>query len=153
MRILISLSDTLGVEKLAQEFQELNWDILCSQETHSILSKAGIPAISVEQFTGVQEDFRFPPTLHPKIEAALTSDSSDCKIDMVFDIPYPLTQGNDVGGHTLLALAAKGGRIPIMSIGDLEIVLDELKEFRKVSDELKNTLICKTYAVISEHYF
>lgn len=152
MRILISLFDTLGIEELAREFQELNWEILCSQETYSILSKARIPATTIEQFTGIKEDFGFPPTLHPKIEAALTSETSNSKIDIVFDIPYPPTQGNDVGGHTLLALAAKGGRIPVMSKSDMEIVIQELKGFGNVSNELKNSLISKAHAVISEHY-
>ena len=152
MRILISLFDTSGIEKLAREFQELDWKILCSQETHSILSKAGIPSTRIEQFTAMQEDFGFPPTLHPKIEASLTSTTSDSIIDIVFDIPYPLTKGNDVGGYALLALAAKGGRIPVMSKSDMQSVLREVKELGKVSIELKSQLISKVHTVISGHY-
>ena len=152
MRILISLFDTSGIEKLAREFQELDWKILCSQETHSILSKAGIPSTRIEQFTAMQEDFGFPPTLHPKIEASLTSTTSDSIIDIVFDIPYPLTKGNDVGGYALLALAAKGGRIPVMSKSDMQSVLQEVKELGKVSIELKSKLISKVHTVISGHY-
>jgi phosphoribosylaminoimidazolecarboxamide formyltransferase / IMP cyclohydrolase len=152
LRILISLFDTLGVEKVARIFQELDWEILCSKETLEVLNKVGISAKSVEDFTGAKEDFGFPPTLHPKIEAGLTSDISNLKIDIVYDIPYPNSQGNDVGGHTLLGLAAKGKRIPVTSQEDMQKVITELKKFDRVSDDLRGLLITKANALIANHY-
>ena len=66
------------------------------------------------------------------------------RIDLLFDIPYSIDQGNDVGGYTLLALAVKGKRIPIMSYDDMERCIEEFKANGKISASLKAEFINKT---------
>lgn len=111
----------------------------------------GIPVTDIADFTGVNEKFGFPPTLHPKIEAYLTS-SRGPRIDLVYILPYPLSVGNDVGGRAILALAAKGNRIPVMEAADMERVIRELKARKRVTATLRESLINKANALISSHY-
>ena len=83
---------------------------------------------------------------------ALTGNGSQ-RIDLVYDIPYSIKIGNDVGGFTLLALAVKGGRIPVMTHEDMERVLDEFKTGLKSStNKLLEELYDKTNYEIANHY-
>jgi len=146
------VDDTTKVEEFAKAFFDLGWEIISTKETCAILSKAKIPTVSIEEYTGVSEDYGIPPTLHAKVEAALTKEDTDWRIDIVFDIPYPLSKGNDVGGLTLLALAAKANRVPVMTNADIKRVIDELKESSDVSKDLRSELITKANAFIADHY-
>src|SRR3990172_1897595 len=103
---LFSLNDTSDADRFAEILIKAGWDIVASQETVNLLSKKGMPVQDIAEFTGITTDYGFPPTLHPKVEYALTSHDSP-RIDLVYVIPYPLSQGNDIGGRTLLALAVK----------------------------------------------
>lgn len=151
-RVLFSLYDTAEAKEFALTLHNLGWEIISTKETCSLLSAANIPTTSIEAYTGVHENYGIPPTLHPKIEAALTGDNTDWRIDIVYDIPYPISVGNDVGGYTLLALAAKGGRLPVMTIPDMNRVVSELKQHGKVSEALENELTAKANALITSHY-
>ncbi len=115
-RALLSVAAGDGLVELAADLAELGCEIVATNAAHHALCAAGIASIDVARFNGVDEDFEFPPTLHPRMERALTgaADASS-RIDLVFDIPYGIETGNDVGGLTLLALAAKGRRLPVAS--------------------------------------
>jgi len=89
--------------------------------------------------------------LHPEIEFSLTADC-ETRIDLVYILTYPLSDGNDVGGHTILALAAKGGRIPVMSNEDMELVVNEIIKNGIISQELRNELVAKTNYANAKHY-
>jgi phosphoribosylaminoimidazolecarboxamide formyltransferase / IMP cyclohydrolase len=149
---LFSLDDTTNVVEYARSLIDLGWKIIATAETFSILIEHGISCEEITAYTGVTTNYGIPPTLHPKIENALTLDNPGNRIDMVYDIPYPLNKGNDVGGRTLLALAAKGRRIPVASPSDLEIVIRALQAADWVSEELLQSLIDKVYAEIAGHY-
>ena len=152
-RALFSLYNTAKVEEFAEYLVQMGWEIIASRETVDILSRKGLSVIDIADFTGVKEDYGFPPTFHPKVELFLTSsDDNEKRIDLVYVINYPLSKGNDVGGLTLLALAAKGKRIPITSVSDMKLVVDEIKANGKISDELHLKLLNKTNALISSHY-
>ena len=86
------------------------------------------------------------------MEYALTVDCPE-RIDIVLDIPYGLDDGNDVGGYTLLALAAKGNRIPIMSVKDMDNVVTLFQAEGGVGESYKKELINKVYFKIARHYF
>ncbi len=151
---LFSLNDTSRAVEFAKRLTDLKWRIITTTETSSLLEKTGIKCIDIKKFTGIFLDYGIPPTLHPKIEQALAGDGSE-QIDLVYDIPYPLEKGNDVGGHTLLALAAKGSKIAVFNHSDMEKVLDELEqspEHNTISDTLRINLIGKVYQRIVEHY-
>lgn len=152
-KALFSLYNTEKVERFAADLVQAGWEIIASKETVEILSRKRLPVVDIADFTGVKENYGFPPTLHPKVELFLTSsDDNEKRIDLVYVINYPLSEGNDVGGRTLLALAAKGKRIPITSVSDMELVIDKIKANGKISDELHSKLLDKTNALISSHY-
>jgi len=149
---LFSLSDTSHAIKFGKKLQDFGWNIIATNETLLLLKKEKINCISINEFTEIHDEYNFPPTLHPKIEMALTGNGSQ-RIDLVYDIPYSFKVGNDVGGFTLLALAVKGGRIPVMTHKDMERVLDEFKTGSKSStNKLLEELYDKTNYEIANHY-
>lgn len=152
-KALFSLYDTNRVEEFAEALIKSGWEIIASRETVEILSKKKLPVTDIADFTDVREDYGFPPTLHPKVEWYLTSNNEKERIDLVYVINYPLPVGNDIGGRTLLALAAKGNRIPVMSIEDMAIVVAELNNNQHISQDLHLRLLDKANALISRHYF
>jgi AICAR transformylase/IMP cyclohydrolase PurH len=150
---LFSVNDTQRVEEFSEKLAGLGWTIIATSKSYEILKKKNFPVVSVEDFAGTSaNNFGFPPTLHPVIENALTSDSAEKPIELVYDITYGLEIGNDVGGHALLALAAKGNRLPVFSCKDMAAVVDLLEKDGKVSCEKRKELAEKAYSKIAEHY-
>jgi len=148
---LFSLSDVSYAEHFAEQLIQLGWEIIASSETVDLLRKKGLPVRDISDFTGTKVNYGFPPTLHAKVEHALTEDSNS-RIDLVYIIPYPLCEGNDIGGRTLLALAVKGGRTAVMNIGDMKKVVSELSKTKKVSQGLQTELADKVCIDIAKHY-
>lgn len=113
-RALFSLGNPSSGIKLAKTLNKLNWEIIATKETVKEFKENDILATPIEEFLNFEESFPFPPTLHPAVEMALTASKEHNhpkQIDLIFDITYPFEEGIDVGGHTLLALGAKGERI------------------------------------------
>lgn len=152
MRALFSLHDTSYAIEFASDLHQLGWEIVCTNETHSILTKSKIPSTSIELFTNTLVSYGAPPTLHPKVESALTNSHIDTSIDLVFDIPYPISNGYDIGGTTLLALAIKGKRIPVFTNNDMKRIIKKLKTSGKVDDELRYSLETKANLFIAQYY-
>lgn len=148
---LFSLNDTSEADQFASQLIELGWDILASSETVALLREKGLCVQSIADFTGVQEDYGFPPTLHPKVEYCLTANSQQ-RIELVYVIPYPISKGNDVGGRTLLALALKGDRIAVMSVGDMKRVISAISETGEIPEQLRLDLHDKACFEIVSHY-
>ena len=73
-RALFSVYDTNRVKEFAEALIKSGWEIIASRETVNILSVAGLPVTDIANFTGIKESYGFPPSLHPKVEAALTDD-------------------------------------------------------------------------------
>jgi phosphoribosylaminoimidazolecarboxamide formyltransferase/IMP cyclohydrolase len=136
----------------APKLLDLGWKILVTQNMSSVFSKSCIQAEEVSKFLEIQESYPFPPTLHPKMELALTS-SKTTTIDLVFDTTYPLSEGNDVGGHTLLALAAKGNRIVVSNKKDMDKVVRQLIcNENSIEADFRKRLITQAYEKNSRHY-
>lgn len=153
-RALFSVDNLRDIEKFARALKKMQWHIIATAETVRRLKKSNIETEDIATFADVKEKYGFPPTLHSKIEAALTLDVP-FRIDLVYDIPYSLDKGNDVGGHTLLGLGAKGGRIVVMSPEDMRVVIKELQKdgrHLRIRSDLHNQLLYKVNARISEHY-
>lgn len=153
-RALFSVDNFENIVFLAKSLHDMGWQILASAETVEELRPNGIPVKNVAGFTGVSEKYHFPPTLHPKVETALTMDPP-YRIDLVYDIPYMLSKGSDVGGMTLLALGAKGGRIVTFCPKDLELVVKELKkdpDNASIPEGLRCDLIDKAHSHMAKHY-
>jgi len=148
---LFSLNDTSYADQFAEQLIKSGWDIIASSETVGLLRNKGLPVQDIADFTGVKENYGFPPTLHAKVEYALTANGQP-RIDLVYVIPYPLSMGNDVGGRTLLALAVKGGRTAVMSIGDMERAVSAISETGEVPQNLRLELADKACFEIAMHY-
>jgi len=151
-RALFSLYDIRHAENFAAKLIKCGWQIIASRETVELLRRAGLPVTDVAEFTGVREDYGFPPTLHPKIESYLTGSDLQRRIDLVYVINYPLSTGNDVGGRTLLALAAKGRRIPVNNLDDMRRVTGQIAKKGSVDKKFHMELINKTNAAIGAHF-
>lgn len=154
MRALLSLPEHQGLLAEATALARLGWQLVVTPNLIDLLHRDGIPTESVADFVGVDDSYPFPPTLHPKMEAALTLDES-FRIDLVYDVTYPLTGGNDVGGHTLLALGLKGNRIVVSSPDDMRCVIAELEsdpDHQSIPSELMAGLADKTLSKIINHY-
>jgi|ETNmetMinimDraft_12_1059888.scaffolds.fasta_scaffold42979_1 phosphoribosylaminoimidazolecarboxamide formyltransferase/IMP cyclohydrolase len=149
---LFSLNEPSDGLEFARELLGHGWRVVATQNVADTLAEAGIQADEVSQFLGIQESYPFPPTLHPKMELALTTFETT-SIDLVFDTTYPLSKGNDVGGHTLLALAAKGNRIVVSNWEDMDKVVRQLlQNENEIEAELRERLIVQAYEKISNHY-
>lgn len=149
---LFSLNNTSKAVDFAEQLIKAGWDILASKETVVLLREKNLPVEDIADFTGVKEDYGFPPTLSAKVEYALTNNNAEKRIDLVYVIPYPLSVGNDVGGRTLLALAVKGGRLAVMSIEDMEKIVAELKDSKDISESWRRELADKACYEIAKHY-
>jgi phosphoribosylaminoimidazolecarboxamide formyltransferase/IMP cyclohydrolase len=152
LRALFSLHDATHAVEFASDLHRMGWEIVCTNETHSLLKESRIPSTTIGLFTGTSKGYEVPPTLHPKVEWALTGGSQDSRIDLVFDIPYPISKGYDVGGTTLLALAIKGGKIPVFTNDDMKRVISEFKTNGEIDDELRSSLLAKANLFIAQHY-
>jgi len=148
---LFSLHDTTLAANFAESLIRSGWEIIGSAETVELLRKKDLPVQDLAEFTGFREDFGFPPTLHPKVEYALTTDCG-LRIDLVYVIPYPVSQGNDVGGRALLSLAVKGQRIPVMNIGDMEKVVSAINDTGQISEKMRLNLSDKVCYEVAIHY-
>ena len=149
---LFSVRDLRDIVEFARAFVARDWAIVATAEACAELRSAGIPAIPVADFVGIEGEFPFPPTLHPRVEAALTSGASESRIEIVYDIPYPLEEGIDIGGMTLLALAAKGGRVPVCSRSDMREVVSAMEEGGAIPEALRERLTAKALHLIAGRY-
>lgn len=149
---LFSLYEPTDSLLFAEKLIRLGWQIVATQNVVDVLAKDGIKAETISDFVGIRESYPFPPTLHPKMELSLTTTQSPA-IDLVYNTTYPLHVGNDVGGHTLLALAAKGSRIVVSNREDMAETVNQLiKNGSGIDAGFHRSLIQKTYAKIAGHY-
>lgn len=149
---LFSVSDLREIAGFGAVFDRMGWKIVATQDACAALRAAGIPAVRIDEFTGSTEQYPFPPTLHPRVEEGLTAPEGKERIELVYDIPYPLERGNDVGGMTLLALAVKGGRTAVAAREDMARVAAMIRERGAVPDDERRRLAAKALHLIGAHY-
>ncbi|MEK6901711.1 MAG: hypothetical protein AABX37_05175, partial [Nanoarchaeota archaeon] len=149
---LFSVNITDSLADFANILSSLNWLIIATEKPFQILKQLGIKVISVADFVGVEDGYGFPPTLHPRIEYALTSRDAKERIELVYNIPYGLELGNDVGGYTLLSLAVKGNRLPVFSYNDMREVVNMFTKCGEIPDDKRKELINKASFQIAKHY-
>ena len=133
-RALLSVSDKTGIVPFAKALHELGIEILSSGGTYKLLTKEGVPAKEIADYTGFPEmmDGRVK-TLHPKIHGGILARRDNAEdmaamekhdilpIDMVVVNLYPFREVTadpdcdlataieniDIGGPALLRAAAK----------------------------------------------
>src|SRR5471032_2611591 len=104
-RALLSVSDKSGLVELAKGLAALGIELLSTGGTHALLSKEGVAAKQVSEFTGAPEMLGGRvKTLHPKIHGGIlarrdnTSDQADMQaqgvlpIDLVVVNLYPFRE-------------------------------------------------------------
>lgn len=151
-KAIFSLSDQENALTYARELIGLGWKIIATSETRDLLKENNVPVEDISDFFKIKDKYPFPPTLHPFLELILTTEHVDA-VDLVYVTTYPLSKGNDIGGHAILALAAKGRRIVISDKKDMGDVIQILKmNNNEISQPLRRQLIDKVYAKAAKHY-
>lgn len=174
MRALISVSDKSGIVEFSKKLVDLGVEIVSTGGTAKKLIDSGVPVIGISEVTGFPEclDGRVK-TLHPNIHAGLLAIRGNeehmkqikelevTPIDIVVVNLYPFKatimkdnvtredaiENIDIGGPTMLRSAAKnyGDVAVVVDPADYEIVLKELEENKKVSDDTKFYLSSKVF--------
>ena len=172
-RALISVSNKENIAEFAKGLTDLDYEIISTGGTLSLLKEAGIPAQGVEDITGFPEilDGRVK-TLHPNVHGGLLAKKSDPShqqqlkanqidpIDIVVVNLYPfketlakagvsdeeIIENIDIGGPTMLRAAAKNfvDVAVVVDPDDYEQVLASLKE-NKLDHEQRQTLAAKVF--------
>lgn len=155
-RALISVSDKNGIVEFAKELHNLGIEILSTGGTSSLLKNAGIPVVSVSDYTGFPEimDGRVK-TLQPKIHGGLLAvldnaehqeqmtqhgiDSIDLLVVNLYPFektlanpeatPEDIIENIDIGGPAMVRAAAKNYRwtAVVVNPNRYEAILEQLK--------------------------
>ncbi len=166
---LISVYDKEGVVELAKVLDSLNYKILSTSKTADLLRKEGLNVIEVSEFTGFPEILKGRvKTLHPKVFGGILSYREEAidLIDFVIGNLYPfeemmkrnlsldeMIEFIDIGGVSLLRAGAKNYKFVTTVPGKefYPVVIKELEEKGKVSEETRRLLALKTFEIIA-HY-
>jgi phosphoribosylaminoimidazolecarboxamide formyltransferase / IMP cyclohydrolase len=174
VRALLSVSDKTDIVSFAAELHQLNFKLLSTGGTLDALTKAGVAAQKVSDYTQSPEIFGGRvKTLHPKIHGgllvrpALASDASEMKqhgieaIDVLAVNLYPfretvakgapfeeVIENIDIGGPAMIRAAAKNAsRVAVLvDPADYAEVIASLKKDKAVNETLRNRLMRKAFA-------
>lgn len=178
-RALLSVYDKTGIIDFARTLVGCGFELISTGGTFSVLQKAGLPVIQVQEVTGFPEmlDGRVK-TLHPMIHAGLLArrynDSHmqqvaahDIElIDLVVISLYPFErtvaagadfadclEQIDIGGPAMLRSAAKNhdAVTVVCDPADYAIVSREILENSDTSIELRQHLALKAFAVTARY--
>jgi phosphoribosylaminoimidazolecarboxamide formyltransferase/IMP cyclohydrolase len=173
-RALVSVSDKTGLVPFARRLAALGVEILSTGGTQKALAEAGVPVLSVGDFTAAPEILGGRvKTLHPRVHGGilyrrgLASDEADAKardippIDLVVVNLYPFRQAVaagepfaecveeiDIGGPAMVRSAAKNSAHVgvVVDPADYEKVAGELEATRALSDGTRFELMKKAFA-------
>ncbi len=172
-RALVSVSDKTGIVPFARALSERGVEILSTGGTLKALTAEGVPAVSVEDYTGSPEVMAgrvktLHPAVHGGILARLDRDQADLEriggkpIDMVVCNLYPfeatvakegssyedIVENIDIGGPSMVRSAAKNhARVAVVcDPSDYSSLLDELKGKDELSKATRRRLAAKAYA-------
>jgi phosphoribosylaminoimidazolecarboxamide formyltransferase / IMP cyclohydrolase len=180
-RALLSVSDKDGIVQFARGLSELGVEIVSTGGTARELSRAGIAARTIEDFTGFPEimDGRVK-TLNSRLYAGLLARRDDDghldaaaeqgieQVDLVCVNLYPFEQtvargdageqeiveNIDIGGPTMIRAAAKNLAFAAVLVdpGDYEDVLGELRDSEgRLSLETRTRLAAKAFACTARY--
>ena len=174
MRVLISVTDKIGVSDFARGLSDLGAELISTGGTARLLRDSGIPVRDVSDVTGFPEmlDGRVK-TMHPKITGAILGVRSNPEhvaslkehdiepIDMVVVNLYQfekiaartdatleeLIENIDIGGPTMIRSAAKNWQdvAIVTSAADYQPLLDELRANGTLSRDTKWQLAVKAF--------
>ncbi len=173
-RALVSVSDKSGLVPFARRLAALGVELLSTGGTQKALADAGVPVVSVGDFTQAPEILGGRvKTLHPRVHGGilyrrgLASDEADVKardippIDLVVVNLYPFRRAVeagkpfeecveeiDIGGPTMVRSAAKNSAHVgvVVDPADYERVALELEQTRALSAATRFDLMKKAFA-------
>jgi phosphoribosylaminoimidazolecarboxamide formyltransferase/IMP cyclohydrolase len=173
-RALVSVSDKTGLVPFARRLSALGVELLSTGGTQKALADAGVPVVSVGDFTQAPEILGGRvKTLHPRVHGGilyrrgLASDEADVKardippIDLVVVNLYPFRQAVaagkpfaecveeiDIGGPTMVRSAAKNSAHVgvIVDPADYEAIATELEQTKALSEATRFNLMKKAFA-------
>lgn len=173
-RALVSVSNKTGVVEFVKGLLEQGIEVISTGGTKKLLEENGLQVIGISEVTGFPEimDGRVK-TLHPNIHGGLLAVRDNEThvaqmnelgiepIDFVVVNLYPFKEtiakpdvtfadaieNIDIGGPTMIRSAAKNHKFVsvIVDPTDYDVVLAELKENGKVTDETKRKLAAKVF--------
>ncbi|MFK7955927.1 MAG: bifunctional phosphoribosylaminoimidazolecarboxamide formyltransferase/IMP cyclohydrolase [Lysobacterales bacterium] len=170
-RALISVSDKTGIVDLAQQLNDLGFNILSTGGTAKALADAGIPVTQVGDYTGFPEIMGGRvKTLHPKVhggilgrrdvDADVMTEMAIDPIDVVVVNLYPFqstvaggadyadaVEQIDIGGPAMVRASAKNHASVsiVVDPADYSAVIDELKAKGNTSDTLRKRLAATAF--------
>lgn len=166
---LFSVYDKEGIIDLAKVLANQGYEILSTSQTTNFLRQEGLKATEVSEFTNFPEILKGRvKTLHPKIFGGILSyrEEEIAPIDFVVCNLYPfeemmkrnltldeMIEYIDIGGVSLLRAGAKNYKF-VATLPEKEfypMVIEELKEKGKVSEETRKLLALKTFEIVT-HY-
>lgn len=180
MRALLSVSNKNGLIPFAKALKELNWEIVATGGTRSILEQNGISTTDISTVTGFPEilDGRVK-TLHPKVHGGILGrrelpehvktmqDNQIEPIDLVCVNLYPFAQviaqegvsmedaieNIDIGGPSMVRSAAKNWNdvTIVCDPNDYDTVIAELRANGCTSKETRLKLSAKAYTHTAEY--
>ncbi len=173
-RALISVSDKTGLVPFARRLAALGVEILSTGGTQRALADAGVPVVSVGDFTGAPEILGGRvKTLHPRVHGGilyrrgLPADEADVKardippVDLVVVNLYPFREAVaagkpfetcveeiDIGGPAMVRSAAKNFAHVgvVVDPADYTRVAEELEAGRVLSEGTRFQLMRKAFA-------
>ncbi|SPN75156.1 bifunctional phosphoribosylaminoimidazolecarboxamide formyltransferase/IMP cyclohydrolase [Brochothrix thermosphacta] len=173
-RALISVSDKTGILELVEQLIALDFEIISTGGTKTLIAEAGLPVIGIEEVTEFPEmlDGRVK-TLHPAIHGGLLARRDDAShmaaiaehnialIDLVIVNLYPFQEtiiqpdvalsdaieNIDIGGPSMLRSAAKNHAsvTVIADAADYEHVLAEYRELGDTTFATRQRLAAKVF--------
>jgi phosphoribosylaminoimidazolecarboxamide formyltransferase / IMP cyclohydrolase len=178
-KAILSCYDRTGLVKFARGLHDLGWTLLASGGTAKVLRENGLPVTEVADYTKSPEILGGRvKTLHPAVHGGLLARPTEADhqqlldlgwdyIDLVAVNLYPFgetiakpdvtyaeaIENIDIGGVTLIRAAAKNHeRVTLVcDPTDYDLVLAEIRESGRVSDELRKRLAVKGFQATA-HY-
>src|SRR2546428_729782 len=176
-RALVSVSDKEGLVEFSRGLRALGFELIGSEGTAKTLKGAGLPVMTVADYTGLHEGLGGRvKTLHPKIFAGILAPRGDEKdladldavpIDLVVVNLYPFEttvtrpgvgleeaiETIDIGGVSLIRAAAKNAtRVGVVvRPARYPDVLRALQEHRSIPEKLRNELAMEAFEYTSRY--
>ena len=172
-RALISVSDKTGIVELAKSLVQLEFEVVSTGGTYTLLKENGVEAIGISDVTGFPEVLGGRvKTLHPAVHGGLLAIRSNPDhvntleelgikpIDLVVVNLYPFQaviekpdctfedaiENIDIGGPTMVRASAKNHKFVTILVDptDYQQVLEELKS-GEVTRETREALAAKAF--------
>lgn len=149
---LFSVNELKDIVAFGRVLAENGWSIVATDSAHDMLRGHNIQSTAVSDFVGHSEKYKFPPTMHPKMEAALTQNDYPERIELVYNITYGPDEGMDVGGNALLAMAIKGNRVPVSSLAGMKRVVEAIEKSGELPQSMRSELQREAANEIADYY-